>query len=303
MADLLPAVAELRATLGLPPGLPGSGRQRYGAAMALNRAGLISDAVLEVYRICSPLDAEDPGALLAARGLSTGGTGPDAATRLSTLVEEADQYLARLSGPGLAEVRAGIAAARGETLVPDHAGAGAAVPRTRKPGANPVVSAWLAPALAAVGGAPALVAAIRAAAGDLDWVSYDLYPRDQIGEDFLQGHAFATLIGAGGPIPARDFDFGLFLIAPHLLYRDHCHPAPELYAPLTGPHGWRFGTGAPLLTRAAHRPVWNEPEAPHLTRVGAMPFLALYAWTRDVDLPARVIPAADWPELEAWRPG
>ncbi len=36
---------------------------------------------------------------------------------------------------------------------------------------------------------------------------------------------------------------GLFVIAPHVLYRDHAHAAPELYLPLTGPHGWRFAPG------------------------------------------------------------
>mgnify|MGYP003418463152 CR=1 FL=1 len=32
--------------IDLPLGIPGSGRQRYGAAMALNRAGQLSDAAL-----------------------------------------------------------------------------------------------------------------------------------------------------------------------------------------------------------------------------------------------------------------
>jgi hypothetical protein len=110
-----------------------------------------------------------------------------------------------------------------------------------------------------------------------------------------------SLIGEGAAIPAEDFDLGLFLIAPHVLYRDHAHPAPELYAPLTGPHGWRFGPGTPLTVKAAHEPVWNLPDAPHLTKVGPVPFLCVFGWTKDTHLPARVIPATDWPELEAMR--
>jgi hypothetical protein len=86
-----------------------------------------------------------------------------------------------------------------------------------------------------------------------------------------------------------------------VLYRDHCHQAPELYAPLTGSHGWRFKPGAPLTVKQAHEPVWNEPNRPHLTKVGRVPFLALYCWTRDNDKPARVLHASDWAELEAMR--
>ncbi|MDZ4138551.1 MAG: hypothetical protein U1D66_06690 [Erythrobacter sp.] len=37
--------------------------------MALYAAGQMSEAALEVYRICSPLDAQDPMPLLARLGL------------------------------------------------------------------------------------------------------------------------------------------------------------------------------------------------------------------------------------------
>src|SRR5690606_38444835 len=98
--------------------------------------------------------------------------------------------------------------------------------------------------------------------------------------------------------PASDFAFGIFLISPRTLYRDHRHPAPELYVPLTGPTRWRFGRGA-WETRAAGEPVWNEPDAVHATLVGDVPFLCLYAWTRDVTLPAETVDAPDWEAIEA----
>lgn len=281
-----------RADLNGALGQPGSGRLRYAAAMQLHRMGLISPEVLEVYRICSPQDHEDPAGLLAARGLKLDMPAPDApdlAIRL--LVEEADRYLATLPGPGVAEVRSLIARWRG-----------GAVRLSSAP--NPVVAAHLAPALSTLAAThPALAAAIAAAAPHLPWVTYDAYPPDEIGEAFRTGHAFASLIGAGAAIPAEDFDLGLFLIAPDVLYRDHAHPAPELYAPLTGPHGWRFGPGAPLVLKPAHTPVWNPPEAPHLTKVGPVPFLCIFGWTKDTDLPAHVIPADDWATLEAMRIG
>ncbi len=55
------------------------------------------------------------------------------------------------------------------------------------------------------------------------------------------------------------------------------------------------------MIRPAHQPVWNDPMAPHLTKVGWVPFLSLFGWTRDVAEPAVVLPATDWAELDAWK--
>ena len=46
-----------------------AGRARYGAAMALYQQGEMTAEVLEVYRICSRLDAEDALSVLALRGI------------------------------------------------------------------------------------------------------------------------------------------------------------------------------------------------------------------------------------------
>lgn len=56
--------AEVFEELYAPLGLPGSGRRRYAAAMALRQAGQLSDLALEAFRVCSPLDHEDPSGLL-----------------------------------------------------------------------------------------------------------------------------------------------------------------------------------------------------------------------------------------------
>ena len=58
-------IAPMTEGIHIPLGLPGSGRQRYAAAMTLYLAGEITEAALEVYRICSPLDGQDPVPLLA----------------------------------------------------------------------------------------------------------------------------------------------------------------------------------------------------------------------------------------------
>jgi Dimethlysulfonioproprionate lyase len=273
-----------------PLGQKGSGRVRYGAAMALHARGELSEAALEVYRICSPLDSQDPVPMLAERGIApplpaqTTGT-----TALAHLRDEAARYLAGLAGEGAVEVRLGLMRARPADAPP------VAAP-------HPVVEKYLGDALTLVQRThPALALAIALAAPHLPWTTYDRYPAAMIGESFARSHAFASLAGEAAPFHAADFDFGLFLIAPHVLYRDHRHKAPELYAPLTGPHGWRFAPGAPLVIKAAHEPVWNNANQPHLTKVGPHPFLCFFGWTADVDAPAEVIPANDWAALEALR--
>ncbi|MEZ5888696.1 MAG: dimethylsulfonioproprionate lyase family protein [Paracoccaceae bacterium] len=281
----------LTATLGEP----GSGRRRYAAAMHFNRRGLMSDEALEVYRICSARDGEDPGALLRTRGLQDEVPAFDrlgGAWAIRNLIAEVGHYLAGLDGPGLAEVRQGLARW------------GGGVPLVKPGPTNGIMDRWLDAALGTLSSeVPGLAAAIAAASPHLDWIAYDIYDPRQIGADFLRGHAFASLVGEAAPVRADDWDMGLFLIAPHVLYRDHRHKAPELYVPLTGPHGWRFGVDRPLTILPAHRPIWMEPFQPHLTKVGPGPFLCLFVWTRDVNDPAEVLAASDWPALEALRIG
>lgn len=65
---------------------------------------------------------------------------------------------------------------------------------------------------------------------------------------------------------------------------------------MTGPHGWRFGSGYPFRIGPAHRPVWNPPRRPHANKAGAVPFPCLFGWTRDANEPVALIPAGDWGE-------
>ncbi len=279
--------------LRTPLNVPGSGRLRYSGAMTLYQAGRMDAATLEVYRSCASLDAQDAGVLIAEYGLKSPfeAEQQDAAkAAIRILLAEIAIYLSALPGPGVAEVRQGIALATGRDI------------HLQPARQNPVVDLHLDPALrVASESVPALSAAIRAAAPYLKWITYDGYDPAAIGAAFAQGHAYTSILGQDAPIALQNFDLGLFLIAPHVLYRDHNHAAPELYAPLTGPHGWRFGVGAPLEIKPAHQPIWNEAFAPHLTKVGPVPFLCIFGWTRDVTPLAQVIPAPDWAALEALR--
>jgi hypothetical protein len=213
----------------------------------------------------------------------------DAEPALRHLVAEIDSYLTHLKGAdaGIADVRRGLATY----------GKG---PYRSPVGRAPICGSLNeALDLAREQGNGALADAIALAGPHLPWVTYDAYPHELIGARFPKAHAFLSLIGTGAPFEAEDFDLGLFLVEPRTLYRDRRHPAPELYAPITGPHRWRFGIDDPWQELEANIPVWNEPHRVHATIVGDKPLLAVFAWTRDVNIPATVVPAPDWLEIEA----
>ncbi len=145
---------------------------------------------------------------------------------IAELVRNVDRYLSAFDHAGVREVRAGITRWSNQD------------PQSVTPRLIPACD-HIEPALAAMSDRR-LADAIRGSVPLLEWITYDSYPRAEIGEAFSEGHAFALIIGEGAFFPAEDFNLGLFVIGPNILYRDHHHAAPELYAPLTGAHGWRF---------------------------------------------------------------
>jgi Dimethlysulfonioproprionate lyase len=211
--------------------------------------------------------------------------------RVRHLIEEIDTYLGALAGDGVSQVRTGIARWK------DGAFAACDPAKTALPD-----ELCAALELLHGDGHATLSNAIAAASDNLNWITYDLYPRHEIGEAFASGHSYCSIMGDGSPIAATDFYLGLFIIKPNTLYRDHKHKAPELYAPLTGPHGWRFAKGDPLTWKPAHLPVWNEPYQHHATKTGPNPFLCIFGWVRDTQEAATVIPCDDWQKLEEEMP-
>lgn len=170
--------------------------------------------------------------------------------------------------------------------------------------ALPAHAALLEQAVSCISAAqfPRLKPALAAARDHLHWRVDDggfYAPGADVGEGYRTGNMHALLIGPkNAPIRARDMLLGVFLLAPATLYRDHAHAAPELYLPLTGPSGWRFDQGA-WEGHPAGAVICNAPDRVHATRVYDVPFLAVFAWTRDIHAPCRVVPASDWSGIEA----
>lgn len=62
-------IAEQWALVNTPLGEPWSGRARYAAAMFFYKRGLMDAGTLEVYRISSRLDHQDPLPIIRERGV------------------------------------------------------------------------------------------------------------------------------------------------------------------------------------------------------------------------------------------
>lgn len=134
-----------------------------------------------------------------------------------------------------------------------------------------------------------LAAAIAALEDGLDWRQTQGYSDAAMGQPgFMDNYAHAEIIGPTGCFPGDDFRLGFVLLGPGLHYRDHYHPAPELYWPLTGPSEWKRNGGA-FVTRQAGETLWHDPLVVHATRTGPAPLLAMFAWTRDADTPPKLV--------------
>jgi hypothetical protein len=142
---------------------------------------------------------------------------------------------------------------------------------------------------AAIAVASDVAAAIAALEQDLHWKQNPNYSDATMGQPgYMDGYAYAEIIGPSGLFPGDDFLLGLLLIGPDRVYRDHWHPAPELYWTLTGPSRWKSGAGG-WQERVAGSFCWHDPHVVHATSTASVPLLAIWAWLRDVGVSARLV--------------
>jgi hypothetical protein len=136
--------------------------------------------------------------------------------------------------------------------------------------------------------ASSVAAALASVESELFWKQNPNYSDGAMGQPgFMDGYAYAEIIGPSGFFPGDDFLLGLLLLGPDRLYREHCHPAPELYWTLTGPSKWKNGAG--WTVRDAGSLCWHEPFVVHATATEAVPLLAIWAWARDVAIQAQLV--------------
>ncbi len=146
-----------------------------------------------------------------------------------------------------------------------------------------------------------IASALEVACEELPWrVDRGLFYAGEadVGAGYLNGNMHCVLVGPDGcALKSDDLLFGLFLLTPQTLYRDHNHKAPELYLNLSGVSGWRFGGGS-WRDYDPGTILWNAPYAVHATRVYGEPWLSIFAWTDHIDSICNVVPADDWHDVE-----
>lgn len=134
-----------------------------------------------------------------------------------------------------------------------------------------------------------VAAAIAAIEDDLHWMQNPNYSDAAMGmKGYMDGYAYAEIIGPKGFFTGSDFLMGLLLLGPRRLYREHYHEAPELYWLLTGPSNWKQGAGG-WASLSAGSTRWHNPLVVHATETDEAPLLAIWIWTRDVAEPARLV--------------
>ena len=98
------------------------------------------------------------------------------------------------------------------------------------------------------------------------------------GEQFLNGHANATITGPEGLETRRDVWIGVSFMAPHTKYPDHRHPPEEIYVVLSDGQ-WRQASN-PWHEPGIGGLVYNPPNIVHAMRSTERPLLALwFLWT------------------------
>ncbi len=132
-----------------------------------------------------------------------------------------------------------------------------------------------------------LAAAIAAVEEGLRWRQSPAYSDAVLGQGFSENYGWAEIVGPHGFFRGDDFLLGLLMLGPHRHYRDHYHPAPELYWPLTGSTEWRKGDGGFALKQAGAA-IWHPSMILHATRTGEAPLLTVWSWTRDTATRARL---------------
>jgi Dimethlysulfonioproprionate lyase len=132
-------------------------------------------------------------------------------------------------------------------------------------------------------GTRALVDAIAALAGELEW--RQTYTVADFGQRFLDNYGWNEWIGERGAFVSDAIACGVLMLGPDIEYPTHSHEAEELYLPLAGRAQWRSGKSEWRLRAPGawiHHPSWTI----HAMRTEREPLLAAYVW-RAGDLSAK----------------
>jgi hypothetical protein len=135
---------------------------------------------------------------------------------------------------------------------------------------------------------PEIATHLAAIAPNLRWLQSASYSDEFLSGGFSNNYAWCEIIGPKGFYKGSDFLLGFLLLGPNIHYKDHYHPAPELYWPLTAPSDWKKGDGT-FVARQAGEIIWHPSMVIHATITHDQPLLALYAWTEKTETSAKLV--------------
>ena len=147
----------------------------------------------------------------------------------------------------------------------------------------------LATALEAAKAGPLAAVAAQFAAWELGarWRQNPNYTAQTMGPEFMANYGYVEIVGHNRPWEHESLAIGFLLLGPGAHYRAHNHPAAEVYHVVSGVAEWRQGP-AKLSKRPIGCAIYHAPNVEHETRVLAEPCLALYCWTGDIGVAARL---------------
>jgi quercetin dioxygenase-like cupin family protein len=111
------------------------------------------------------------------------------------------------------------------------------------------------------------------------------YPRNPQDLDLSSKVAFAQIAGSRGLRTDADIHIGLTLIAPHVVYPAHRHPAVELYLVVAGTALWQSGEGEPAL-RVPGSVILHPSNVVRAMTTFDEPLLAVWTWRGDLVSPS-----------------
>jgi quercetin dioxygenase-like cupin family protein len=122
------------------------------------------------------------------------------------------------------------------------------------------------------------------------WLQNPNYSVEAMGPGYLDRYGYVELIGPGRPVESTDLLVGLLLLGPDMHYPDHAHPAEEIYHVIAGnAEWWRGGEG--WRPKPPGSVIHHTPMTRHAMRTTDEPLLALYCWTGNVEVYARMTEA------------
>ena len=138
-------------------------------------------------------------------------------------------------------------------------------------------------------GGPRAAIAARFAAYEphAQWRQNSNYTTSNVGAEFLDNYGYVELVGRQRRWPSERLAVGFLVLGPGAHYPAHRHPASEVYHVVSGVAEWCKGDEA-LATRPPGAAIYHAPNVVHETRVTTEPLLALYCWTGDIAVAARL---------------